>query len=289
MMNIALNWLQQGMSGVYITLELSEELTSLRTDAMLTNMSTKEIRRDIDSTELKVKMVAKKSGQYRVKGLPAQSNVNDIRAYLKEVQIQTGIKVDFVMVDYLDLVMPVSAKVSPNDLFVKDKYVSEELRNLAKELGVLLVTASQLNRSAVEEMEFDHSHISGGISKINTADNVFGIFTSRSMKERGKYQIQCMKSRSSTGVGQKIDLEYNIETMRITDEGGDENGHNKPQSSIMDSIKARSQVAPADSGSSSQPWEKPRPRDGHDPLSGRVTADVQSNKLKQLLGQIKAA
>ena len=289
MMNIALNWLQQGMSGVYITLELSEELTSLRTDAMLTNMSTKEIRRDIDSTELKVKMVAKKSGQYRVKGLPAQSNVNDIRAYLKEVQIQTGIKVDFVMVDYLDLVMPVSAKVSPNDLFVKDKYVSEELRNLAKELGVLLVTASQLNRSAVEEMEFDHSHISGGISKINTADNVFGIFTSRSMKERGKYQIQCMKSRSSTGVGQKIDLEYNIETMRITDEGGDENSHNKPQSSIMDSIKARSQVASADSGSNSQPWEKPRPREGHDPLSGKVTADVQSNKLKQLLGQIKAS
>ena len=289
MMNIALNWLQQGMSGVYITLELSEELTSLRTDAMLTNMSTKDIRRDIDSTELKVKMVAKKSGQYRVKGLPAQSNVNDIRAYLKEVQIQTGIKVDFVMVDYLDLVMPVSAKVSPNDLFVKDKYVSEELRNLAKELGILLVTASQLNRSAVEEMEFDHSHISGGISKINTADNVFGIFTSRSMKERGKYQIQCMKSRSSTGVGQKIDLEYNIETMRITDEGGDENSHNKPQSSIMDSIKARSQVAPADSGSGSQPWEKPRPREGHDPLSGRVTADVQSNNLKQLLGQIKSA
>jgi hypothetical protein len=85
MMNIALNWLQQGMSGVYITLELSEELTSLRTDAMLTMMGTKAIRKDIDTTSLKVKMVGKKSGQYRVKGLPAQSNVNDIRAYLKEV------------------------------------------------------------------------------------------------------------------------------------------------------------------------------------------------------------
>ena len=291
MMNIALNWLQQGMSGVYITLELSEELTSLRTDAMLTNMSTKDIRRDIDSTELKVKMVAKKSGQYRVKGLPAQSNVNDIRAYLKEVQIQTGIRVDFVMVDYLDLVMPVSAKVSPNDLFVKDKYVSEELRNLAKELGILLVTASQLNRSAVEEMEFDHSHISGGISKINTADNVFGIFTSRSMKERGKYQIQCMKSRSSTGVGQKIDLEYNIETMRITDEGGDEGGgYHKPQSSIMDSIKARSQVKAADAQDNTAPWEPAASTKGR--YAGdtpKVSADIQSNKLKQLLGQIKAS
>jgi hypothetical protein len=154
------------------------------------------------TAHLKVRMSSKKSGQYRVKGLPAQSNVNDIRSYIKEVQIQTGIKVDFVMIDYLDLVMPVSVKVNPNDQFIKDKYVSEELRNLAKELGILWLLL-QLNRSAVEEIEFDHSHIAGGISKINTADNVFGIFTSRSMRERGKYQIQCMKSRSSTGVGQK--------------------------------------------------------------------------------------
>jgi replicative DNA helicase len=292
MMNIALNWLQQGLSGVYITLELSEELTSLRTDAMLTNMSTKDIRRDMDTTELKVKLVAKKSGNYQVKGLPAQSNINDIRAYLKEYQIQTGKKVDFVMIDYLDLLMPVSAKVSPNDLFVKDKYVSEELRNLAKELAVLMVTASQLNRSAVEEVEFDHSHISGGISKINTADNVFGIFTSRAMKERGKYQIQCMKSRSSTGVGQKIDLEYNIETMRITDEGGDEKdnfrGGTKP--SIMDSIKAKSQVKSAEEGEpGNPPWERAKPREDFDLEAPKVTADVQSAKLKQLLGQIKTA
>ena len=53
--------------------------------------------------------------------------------------------------------MPVSAKVSPSDLFVKDKYVSEELRNLAKELNCVFVTAPQLNRGAVDEIEFDHS------------------------------------------------------------------------------------------------------------------------------------
>ena len=289
MMNIALNWLQQGLSGVYISLELSEELTSLRTDAMLTDMSTKDIRKDIDHATLKVKMMQKKSGQYRVKGLPAQSNINDIRSYIKEVQIQTGIKVDFIMVDYLDLLMPVSAKVSPNDLFVKDKYVSEELRNLAKELGVLMVTASQLNRSAVEEIEFDHSHISGGISKINTADNVFGIFTSRAMKERGKYQIQCMKSRSSTGVGQKIDLDYNMETMRISDSGGEEGDNaysRKPGTNIMDSIKAKASVASNNSTEDldvlKAPWAKSDTVD-----TGKISADVQSAKLKQLLGKIK--
>ena len=250
MMNLALNWLAQGLSGVYITLELSEELTSLRTDAMQTGLSTKDIRKDIDNTALKVRMSSKKMGQYRVKGMPAQSNVNDIRSYLKEVQIQTGIKVDFVMVDYLDLVMPVSIKVNLNDQFIKDKYVSEELRNLAKELDIVMVTASQLNRSAVEEIEFDHSHIAGGISKINTADNVFGIFTSRSMRERGKYQLQCMKSRSSTGVGQKIDLEYDINTMRMSDPDEDTTdlaSITQPSAqTIMAKFKTTSQVGQVD-------------------------------------------
>ena len=285
-MNIALSWLQAGLSGVYISLELSEELCALRTDAMLAGMSTKEIRKDIDQTELKVKLVSKKAGQYRIKALPAQSNINDIRSYIKEVQVQTGIRVDFIMCDYLDLLMPVSAKVSPNDLFVKDKYVSEELRNLAKELNVLFVTASQLNRSAVEEIEFDHSHISGGISKINTADNVFGIFTSRAMRERGKYQIQCMKSRSSTGVGMKIDLDYNIETMRITDPGEEAGPVNSfAKGNLLDSIKTKSQVKSADSGNKNTERPTGTPAWEQEP---KITADVQSAKLKQLLGQIKA-
>jgi len=284
MMNIALNWLQAGMSGVYVTLELSEELTSLRTDAMLTQMGTKEIRKDISSAELKVKMVGKKSGKYRVKGLPAQSNVNDIRAYLKEVQIQTGINIDFVMIDYLDLVMPVSVKVNPNDQFIKDKYVAEELRNLAKEMGILMDTASQLNRSAVDEIEFDHSHIAGGISKINTADNVFGIFTSRAMKERGKYQIQCMKSRSSTGVGAKIDLEYDINTMRITDPNPEEETSYRPKPSpndIMSYLKTQSTLASTD------PIIDQTTGEILEPQTKRIVADVQGSKLNALLRDLK--
>ena len=286
MMNIALSWLQAGLSGVYISLELSEELVALRTDAMLTSTGTKEIRKDIDTTELKVKMVGKKSGKYRIKALPAQSTVNDIRSFIKEYQIQTGNPVDFVMCDYLDLVMPVSVKVNPNDQFIKDKYVAEELRNLSQELGVLFVTASQLNRSAVEEIEFDHSHIAGGISKINTADNVFGIFTSRAMKERGKYQIQCMKSRSSTGVGQKIDLEYNIETMRITDPGeeaGNSNnnsGFNKP-SNILNQIKT-STVVNDGNPQAKEGWSLEK---NTAPPPG---SSVQSSQLKQMLAGLKA-
>jgi len=276
MMNIAISWLEQGLSGAYISLELSEELVGLRTDAMLSSMSTKDIRKDLETAELKIKMFGKKAGQYRVKSLPAQSNINDVRSYLKEVQVQTGIKVDFIMVDYLDLLMPASVKVNPNDQFIKDKYVAEELRNLAQELGILLVTASQLNRGAVEEIEFDHSHIAGGISKINTADNVFGIFTSRAMKERGRYQLQCMKTRTSNGTGQKVELDYNVETMRITDLPEDAAPVNSfKKSNIYDSIKTQSKVSSGET------------IDAGTGEIGKITAEVQSSKLKALLGQIK--
>ena len=243
----------------------------------------RSIFKELDTIEMKVKMVGKKSGRLRIKYMPAQSNVNQIRAYLKELEIQTGQKIDFVMVDYLDLVMPVSAKVSPNDLFVKDKYVSEELRNLAKELNLLMITASQLNRSAVEEIEFDHSHISGGISKINTADNVFGIFTSRAMRERGRYQIQLMKTRSSSGVGQKVDLEYNMETLRILDAGEDtDSGEFKsPTNNILDAIKTRSQLKLAGERIDTTTGEissAPSPK---------INATIDSSKVKNLLANLK--
>jgi len=244
----------------------------MRIDSMLTNVSTKEVFKDLDTVEMKVRMVGKKSGNLRIKYMPAQSTVNDIRAFLKELEITQGLKADFLLIDYLDLLMPVSTKVSPSDLFVKDKYVSEELRNLAKELDCIFVTASQLNRSAVEEIEFDHSHISGGISKINTADNVFGIFTSRAMRERGRYQIQLMKTRSSSGVGQKVDLGFDLESLRILDLGEDDDYQQPTGSKIMDSIKAKAD-GDVDSG---------------DAEVGKITANIQSSKLKDMLAGLKS-
>jgi len=215
--NLGVNWALQGLNVLYLTFELSEGLVSMRLDSMTTGIGTREIFKNIEDVELKVKMIGKKSGNLQVKYMPSGKNCNDIRAYLKEYQVKKGVKPDVLLIDYLDLMMPLSVKVSPSDLFVKDKYVSEEIRNLAMETQCITVTASQLNRSAVEEIEFDHSHISGGLSKIMTADNVIGIFTSRAMKERGRYQIQFMKTRSSSGVGQKVELDFNVDTLRITD------------------------------------------------------------------------
>jgi hypothetical protein len=93
------------------------------------------------------------------------------------------------------------------------------------------------------------------------------------MRERGRYQIQLMKTRSSSGVGTKIDLDYNIDTLRITDPGEEAQGtpgNVKPQiGSIMSSIKAKSVV---------------------DQETGEIKSvegTAQSTKLKSLLNNLK--
>jgi len=241
--NLALNWALEGHNVLYVSLELSEELCSMRIDSMITGMNTKDVFKNVDDVSLKVGMAGKKAGRLQIVQLKNGITTNDLISYMRELEIQQDCKYDAMCVDYLDLMMPAGVKVNVSDLFVKDKYVSEDLRNLAVEKDLLFATASQLNRGAVDEVEFDHSHISGGISKINTADNVIGIFTSQAMRERGRYQIQFMKTRSSAGVGQKVDLKFDVEGLRIADlDDDDADNETHAVSSIYDRIKKKTEV-----------------------------------------------
>ena len=277
--NLGVNWAQAGMNVIYLTLELSESLVAMRVDSMMTGVASREIFKDLDSVEMKVKMQGKKSGRLQIKYMPSGKTPNDVRSYIKEYEVKTGEKVDVLLIDYLDLLMPNGAKISAENLYVKDKYVSEELRNLAMELQCVFVTAAQLNRGAVEEIEFDHSHISGGLSKIQTADNVFGIFTSRAMRERGRYQLQLMKTRNSGGVGQKIDLEFDLDTLRIRDcddddDSGNTNTYNQTGSSsaIADVLKRSTTMT-----SSEPDAGKPAPK---------IKAEADSTKLRGFLNNL---
>ena len=279
--NLAVNWSLAGLNTVYISFELSEQLTAMRLDAMMTNMPTRKIFPEIDTVEMKVKMLAKKAGNLHIKYLPSGSTVLDVKSYVKELELKSKKKIECILIDYLDLMMPKSKRVSPSDLFIKDKYVSEELRNYATESQLLMCTASQLNRASVEEIEFDDSHIAGGLSKVQTADNVIGIFTSRAMKERGRYQVQFMKTRSSSGVGQKVDLEFDVDSLRIRDlaEDPEYKQFDKQRSTIYENLKQKSKVATSD-----KKPQDPDPTKGDE--VGKVKANVEGSKLRQLLNEL---
>ena len=176
--NLALNWVQIGLNVIYISLEMSENGINLRFDAMIAETPTKMIFKEVENIALKISMARMngktKWGKLQVKKLPESgTNANTIKAYLKEYEIQTGIKPDALIVDYLDLLYPLDSRVDLNQVFMKDKYTSEELRSLAFEMDIYLATASQLGRCVSTDTEVvEKTKGIIKISDINIGDEV---------------------------------------------------------------------------------------------------------------------
>ena len=111
------------------------------------------------------------------------------------------------------------------------------------------------------------------------------------MRERGRYQLQLMKTRSSSGVGMKIDLEFNLESLKISDLPEDEqestNGAARGGSSIIEQIKRKTELtAREDSNDSKSGWERAEPKDGFSLDKPKVRAQVESTKLREILNSM---
>lgn len=215
--NCISHW-KDGKHVIYITLELHPELCARRMDAMYLERSTRSLYDNLDAVDMAVSKAGEKyGGSIHIKFMPSGTSTLEVNSFIKDYIQTTGIKPDVVAIDYLDLLSP-AQKISIGDTFGKDKAVSEELRNMMQELQILCLTASQLNRSHVGSDDLDHSHIAGGISKINTADLVLGIIVTDAMREKGVYEIQVLKTRNSSGTGRRVRLKFLSECMTIKDD-----------------------------------------------------------------------
>lgn len=199
--NIALNCALQGLNVIYITHELSEELVAMRMDAMLTGFSTREIYKNLDSVEVKLGIYSKSAGDLMIKFIPAGKTVREISSYLKEYEVIRNKKADVICHDYLDLLYPKSGKIKASELFVKDKFVSEELRNLAMEKGICVVSASQLNRC----LRLNTKVIEKNKGEIDIIDLKVG---------------DCVKSKNSFNIVKSITNPVKQHVYRITTKSG---------------------------------------------------------------------
>lgn len=210
--NLAKNLMKRHLNGVYISLELSEEVTAKRFDSMFSGIAQIDLLKNITEASIKIKQQRENFGSIHIKRMPESStNANHIRAYLKEFEIVNGYIPDFIVVDYLDLMSSVQS-ISAENTFARDKFISEELRAIANDYNLIMITASQLNRSAqlVDNIEdIGQAHIAGGISKVNTTDNLVAILQSAQMKARGEMMYKLLKTRSSNGVGNFYMLKFN--------------------------------------------------------------------------------
>lgn len=115
-------------------------------------------------------------------------------------------------------------KISAENLFVKDKYIAEELRSIANDFDLVLITASQQNRSGmqVKNEELGQGQVAGGISKVNTADNWISIIQTPQMKQAGEYMLKFLKTRSSGGVGMIVPLKWDPISLKVSSIDEDE-------------------------------------------------------------------
>ena len=215
--NVGLNLLEAGLNVLYLTLELSEDLVAQRYDGLISGQNQKDWEINSDNT-VRILKDCSDSGKYGsmfIKYMNSGTNANTVKSYLKEYEIKNNMIPDVILLDYLDIA-GTNKNIGNSDVTLKDKYVSEEFRNLANEYNTFLITASQQNRGAIGVMDPTQAHVAGGLSKVQTADFWFSIIATDEMKEEGIVRYQCIKARSSDGVGKSVTLEWLPGSSRIS-------------------------------------------------------------------------
>jgi archaellum biogenesis ATPase FlaH len=215
--NLCVNHALMGQNVLYITLELPEDWVSKRIYSMMTGIGSKAIFDRIDEVSATVMRKQKDCGQFYIKYLPSGSTMNEIRSYVKNLEIQASFIPDVIAIDYLDEMKPVE-KVDMSNFSLVAKYCTEELRNFCMEEDhqFICYTASQMGKGALDIEDHNQDMLSGGKPKVNKADNVITLYQPFSMKEDGFIQLQLVKTRTSSGQGRKVMLKYNADTVRFT-------------------------------------------------------------------------
>lgn len=222
MLNLGKNLMMQGLNGVYISLEMRDKKVARRTDQMIARMASGLIpaNKTVVATEIE-KFHEKTGARFFIKRMrEGTTNANHIIAYLRELEARYGFRPDWIIVDYLDLMEPVRRGAGDN-MFLKDKYVSEEVRAIGFDYDCIMISASQLGKhatSAIEEgRQMHQGDVQGGSSKTNTSDLMIALVKTEAMHEVGEYRFEFVKSRNSDANGKKIMMRWNKSSLCISD------------------------------------------------------------------------
>ncbi len=215
--NLALNMSDRGHNVLYASLELSEDIIAQRFDTMITGISRKDWKQHVNEIATRVQEAGSNKGSIDIKTFPVGTNSIQLHAYLKEYYLQYGAMPDLLVLDYVDLMHPNEKNIDAGNLWIKDKLCSEQLRDVGVRHNMMVATASQLNRSAVNATHQSHDQIAGGISKINTCDVYWSILMNETQRAKGEICFHFQKTRNSDGVGKTVYLTWDAKHLRILD------------------------------------------------------------------------
>ena len=244
MCHVAAGALSQGNNVLYITLEMAEERIAERIDANLLN-----IRLD-DLASLPKTMYEKKiqgllntvKGRLIIKEYPtAAASTNHFRALLNELNLKRNFKADMILVDYINICS--SSRIRPGQYTNSYSYIksiAEELRGLAVEFDVPIVSATQTNRAGFQNTDVGLEDTSESFGLPATADFMFALITNENLEEAGQLLIKQLKNRYSDPTSNKKFLVgVDRAKMRLVDLG------EESQSGLVDTGKEEKDDTPS--------------------------------------------
>jgi len=236
MCHFAANCLSQGYNVLYITLEMAEERIAERIDANLLN-----IRLD-DLTDLPKSMYDKKledlrskfSGRLIIKEYPtAAASTNHFRALLNELNLKRNFKPDIIYVDYINICS--SSRIKPGQYVNSYSYIksiAEELRGLAVEFNVPILSATQTNRQGFQNTDVGLEDTSESFGLPATADFMFAIISNDKLEEAGQILVKQLKNRyGDPTINKKFLVGIDRAKMKLIDLG------DESQSDLVDTGK----------------------------------------------------
>ena len=199
MCHVAANCLSQGKNVLYITLEMAEERIAERIDANLMNISMEDLH-DLPKQMFDNKIaniIKSTSGKLIVKEYPtASAHSGHFRGLLKELAIKKTFKPDIIFIDYLNICSSSRFKGATNvNSYMYIKAIAEELRGLAVETNVPIMSATQTTRSGFVSSDIGLEDTSESFGLPATADLMFALISNEELDELNQIAVKQLKNR----------------------------------------------------------------------------------------------
>ncbi|MCX8009253.1 MAG: AAA family ATPase [Patescibacteria group bacterium] len=198
--HLASSYLRMLYNVLYITMEMSEEEISKRIDANLLDISINELNKLSFDAYKNVLTTFRKNvmrGNLIIKEFPtAMPNVNHFRKLLLELKSKKNFVPDIIIVDYMNICSSVRVKnLNSDSPYMLVKAIAEELRGLAMEENVPLITATQLNRSGFSASDVDMTNIADSFGTAMTADLIVSLINNESLEKTNLIVMKQLKNR----------------------------------------------------------------------------------------------
>tara|TARA_B100000965_G_scaffold277464_1_gene235261 strand:- start:87 stop:1466 length:1380 start_codon:yes stop_codon:yes gene_type:complete len=190
--------LSQGKNVLYITCEMAEEKIAERIDANLLNVNVKDIT-DLPEVMFtsKVNEISRKTqGKLIIKEYPtASAHAGHFKALLSDLKLKKDFKPDIIFIDYLNICASVRYKGAIVNSYTYVKAIAEELRGLAVESNVPIVSATQTTRSGFGNSDPDLTDTSESFGLPATADFMFALISTEELEQQGRIMVKQLKNR----------------------------------------------------------------------------------------------